>query len=591
MAFSQTFLEELEEKNPIEEVVGSYVHLTRRGSNLFGLCPFHNEKTPSFSVAPDKGIYYCFGCHKGGGVVSFIMEEEGLDFPDAVRFLAKRAGMEVPEEARQEPSTYRYKEKLWGLCREAARYYHAVLKGPEGREGLNYLLGRGLTPDTIVRFGLGFAPNRWDGLLKAMEEKGYSKQEMLDAGLIREKKNTRRNPDGTESQWVSHYDWFRNRVMFPIIDVRGNVIGFGGRVMDSSEPKYLNSPEGLLFNKRKNLFALNLAKKTKLDMLVLTEGYMDTISMHQYGFDCAVASLGTSLTQEQAGMLAKYKKNMVLCYDGDQAGQNAAQRAIGILEKTGVGVRVLQMQGAKDPDEFLRKYGADAFQRLLNTSQDQAAYQLSSIGRKHEVKDDQGKVSFLQEAAGFLAGLSSPVEREVYTVRAAEMAGIPPEAMKQEVEGARKRRLRKQERQQEKKDLRPAQAVQPTASGLKYQDVRSAVAEEGLLGQIFLENSLMELTKGLKPEEFSAPLLGRVFGWMGEQWRQGKSISVPALEGSFSPEELGHIAGIARKMEGVVNERAVEDYIHVIHNQAAKRESKDLMAARNRRLDKNGYGG
>lgn len=591
MAFSQTFLEELEEKNPIEEVVGSYVHLTRRGSNLFGLCPFHNEKTPSFSVAPDKGIYYCFGCHKGGGVVSFIMEEEGLDFPDAVRFLAKRAGMEVPEEARQEPSTYRYKEKLWGLCREAARYYHAVLKGPEGREGLNYLLGRGLTPDTIVRFGLGFAPNRWDGLLKAMEEKGYSKQEMLDAGLIREKKNTRRNPDGTESQWVSHYDWFRNRVMFPIIDVRGNVIGFGGRVMDSSEPKYLNSPEGLLFNKRKNLFALNLAKKTKLDMLVLTEGYMDTISMHQYGFDCAVASLGTSLTQEQAGMLAKYKKNMVLCYDGDQAGQNAAQRAIGILEKTGVGVRVLQMQGAKDPDEFLRKYGADAFQRLLNTSQDQAAYQLSSIGRKHEVKDDQGKVSFLQEAAGFLAGLSSPVEREVYTVRAAEMAGIPPEAMKQEVEGARKRRLRKQERQQEKKDLRPAQAVQPTASGLKYQDVRSAVAEEGLLGQIFLENSLMELTKGLKPQEFSAPLLGRVFGWMGEQWRQGKSISVPALEGSFSPEELGHIAGIARKMEGVVNERAVEDYIHVIHNQAAKRESKDLMAARNRRLDKNGYGG
>ena len=591
MAFSQTFLEELEEKNPIEEVVGSYVHLTRRGSNLFGLCPFHNEKTPSFSVAPDKGIYYCFGCHKGGGVVSFIMEEEGLDFPDAVRFLAKRAGMEVPEEARQEPSTYRYKEKLWGLCREAARYYHAVLKGPEGREGLNYLLGRGLTPDTIVRFGLGFAPNRWDGLLKAMEEKGYSKQEMLDAGLIREKKNTRRNPDGTESQWVSHYDWFRNRVMFPIIDVRGNVIGFGGRVMDSSEPKYLNSPEGLLFNKRKNLFALNLAKKTKLDMLVLTEGYMDTISMHQYGFDCAVASLGTSLTQEQAGMLAKYKKNMVLCYDGDQAGQNAAQRAIGILEKTGVGVRVLQMQGAKDPDEFLRKYGADAFQRLLNTSQDQAAYQLSSIGRKHEVKDDQGKVSFLQEAAGFLAGLSSPVEREVYTVRAAEMAGIPPEAMKQEVEGARKRRLRKQERQQEKKDLRPAQAVQPTASGLKYQDVRSAVAEEGLLGQLFLENSLMELTKGLKPEEFSAPLLGRVIGWMGEQWRQGKSISVPALEGSFSPEELGHIAGIARKMEGVVNERAVEDYIHVIHNQAAKRESKDLMAARNRRLDKNGYGG
>ena len=346
MAFSDQFLEELEEKNPIEDVVGSYVNLTRRGSNLFGLCPFHNEKTPSFSVAPEKGIYYCFGCHKGGGAVNFIMEIEGLDYPDAVRFLAKRAGIEVPEEDRKQTSSYRHKEKLWQLCRDAARYYHAMLKSPEGKDGLQYLLGRGLTPDTIVRFGLGFAPNRWDGLLKAMEEKGYSRQEMKEAGLVRSSMRQKKNPDGSVTEYESCYDWFRNRVMFPIIDVRGNVIGFGGRVMDGSEPKYLNSPESQIFNKRKNLFALNMAKKTKMEMLVLTEGYMDTISMHQYGFDCAVASLGTSLTQEQAGMLAKYTKQMVLCYDGDQAGQNAAKRAISILEKTGVSVRVLRMQGA-----------------------------------------------------------------------------------------------------------------------------------------------------------------------------------------------------------------------------------------------------
>ena len=243
MAFSDQFLEELEEKNPIEDVVGSYVNLTRRGSNLFGLCPFHNEKTASFSVAPEKGIYYCFGCHKGGGVVNFIMEIEGLDYPDAVRFLAKRAGIQVPEEDRRQSSNYRYREKLWQLCRDAARYYHAVLKSPEGQPGLQYLMGRGLTADTIVRFGLGFASNRWDGLLKAMEEKGYSRQEMKDAGLIRSSTRQKKNADGTVTEFESCYDWFRNRIMFPIIDVRGNVIGFGGRVMDGSEPKYLNSPE------------------------------------------------------------------------------------------------------------------------------------------------------------------------------------------------------------------------------------------------------------------------------------------------------------------------------------------------------------
>ena len=323
MAFPEAFLQELEEKNTIEDVVGQYVTLNRRGSNLFGLCPFHNEKTASFSVAPEKGIFYCFGCHKGGGVINFIMEIEGLDYPDAVRFLARRAGMEVPEDDPRRISSLRRKEHLWKLCRDAALFYHNTLKSPQGQEGLRYLLGRGLTKKTIVSFGLGFAPNQWDGLKKAMLAKGYTIEDLQDAGLVRTKRREKTDENGNT---VSTYDWFRNRVMFPIIDVRGNVIGFGGRVMDGSEPKYLNSPESMIFNKRKNLFALNVAKKTKMEMLVLTEGYMDTISMHQYGFDCAVASLGTSLTQEQAGMLSKYTKQMVLCYDGDQAGQNAANR-------------------------------------------------------------------------------------------------------------------------------------------------------------------------------------------------------------------------------------------------------------------------
>ena len=589
MAFSDQFLEELEEKNPIEDVVGSYVNLTRRGSNLFGLCPFHNEKTASFSVAPEKGIYYCFGCHKGGGVVNFIMEIEGLDYPDAVRFLAKRAGIQVPEEDRRQSSNYRYREKLWQLCRDAARYYHATLKSPEGQHGLQYLMGRGLTADTIVRFGLGFAPNRWDGLLKAMEEKGYSRQEMKDAGLIRSSTRQKKNADGTVTEFESCYDWFRNRIMFPIIDVRGNVIGFGGRVMDGSEPKYLNSPESQIFNKRKNLFALNMAKKTKMEMLVLTEGYMDTISMHQYGFDCAVASLGTSLTQEQAGMLAKYTKQMVLCYDADQAGQNAAKRAISILEKTGVTVRVLRMQGAKDPDEYLRKFGAERFRKLLGASEDQAVYQIGNIRQKYDLSTDEGKVGFLQEAAAFIATMSSAVEREVYSTRVAETAGVTAEAVKLEVNKAYKRRRYAEKKKEERKNLRPADQV--SSGTIKYENVKSAVAEEGLLSQILLEPSLLEETAGLRPEDMSVELFGRVLQWMRSRWQEGQSVSIPAMNGEFRPEEISHLTSIVQKRDGTVNEQAFRDYISVIRSEASKRGSKDLMAALSRRRDNQGYGG
>lgn len=591
MPFPEAFLQELEEKNPIEDVVGQYVSLTRRGSNLFGLCPFHNEKTPSFSVAPEKGIFYCFGCHKGGGAVNFIMEIEGLDYPDAIRFLAKRAGMEVPEDDPRRVSSLRRKEHLWKLCRDAARFYHNTLKSPQGREGLQYLLSRGLTKKTIVSFGLGFAPNQWDGLKKAMLEKGYTIEDLQDAGLVRTKHRQKTDENGNTVDSVSTYDWFRNRVMFPIIDVRGNVIGFGGRVMDGSEPKYLNSPESMIFNKRKNLFALNVAKKTKMEMLVLTEGYMDTISMHQYGFDCAVASLGTSLTQEQAGMLSKYTKQMVLCYDGDQAGQNAAKRAIGILEKTGITVKVLRMQGAKDPDEFLKKYGAERFKKLLGMSENQAVYQLESIRRKYDLSADDAKVEFLKEAAELVASMGSSVEREVYSNRAAEMAGVAPDAMRMEVSRAYKRRINAQKKREERQNLRPAEQLQPTVSGLKYENVKSAVAEEGVLGQIFLEPALLDLTKNLTPQQFSSPLLGKVYAWMQQRWQEGEGISIPAMGGSFTPEEISHITRISQKMEGVVSEKALRDYIGVIQSEAAKRSGEDLMAALHRRREQNGYGG
>ena len=419
MAFPASFIDELVARNPIEDVVGQYVSLRRAGANMFGLCPFHGEKTASFSVAPDKGIYYCFGCHKGGGVINFQMEVEGLSYPDAVRALAKRAGMTVPEDE-QYQSRYRQQERLWALHKEAARFFHSQLYAPVGKQALDYALGRGMSKSILTTFGVGYAPDGWDNMVRAMKAKGYTDQELLDSGLVTQTKDKARL-----------LDRFRDRLMFPIIDVRGNVIGFGGRIIkkDDNAAKYLNSPETLIFNKRKNLFGLNLAKKSQQGFLILVEGNIDVVALHQFGFDNAIASLGTSLTEEQAALMTRYADQIVLIYDGDKAGQNATQRAIPILEKAGLQVKVLQIEGAKDPDEFLHKFGADRFKLLLEGSSNRVEYQLNAIALKYDLKQDDQKVKFLQESADLIATLGSAVQREVYGGRVAEKAKISPDAM------------------------------------------------------------------------------------------------------------------------------------------------------------------
>ena len=442
MAFPPAFIDELVARNPIEDVVGQYVSLKRSGSNLFGLCPFHGEKTASFSVNPTKGIYYCFGCHKGGGAVNFIMEIEGLSYPDAVRNLAQRAGMQVPEDE-QYQSRYRAQERLWALMKEAGRFFHQQLFSPAGQQCLEYVQKRGLSKSIVTSFGIGFAPNSWNALVDAMKKKGYTDQELKDADLVGEKNGR-------------IYDRFRNRLMFPIFDVRGNVIGFGGRVLDDSKPKYLNSNETLIFNKRKNLFGLNFAKKTKLPNIILVEGNIDVVTLHQYGFDNAVASLGTSLTEEQVTLLSRYTEQVVLTYDADEAGQRAAQRAIPMLEKAGIQVKVLQMKDAKDPDEFLHKFGADRFRLLLEECANRVEYQLAAIGKKYDLNVDEERVHFIQEAAELISSLHSPVQREIYGHRAAESAKISYEAMKLEAEKAYKRRVAREKKKQEKIDLTPA---------------------------------------------------------------------------------------------------------------------------------------
>ena len=573
MPFPPAFLDELAARNPIEEDVGQYVNLKRSGSNLFGLCPFHGEKTPSFSVAPDKGIYYCFGCHKGGGVINFEMEIEGLSYPDAVRALAQRVGMEVPDDEEYQ-SRYRKQERLWALAKEAARFFVTQLYAPTGAEGLRYAQSRGMSKGTLTRFGIGFAPDSWDSLCKAMRAKGYTDEELKDAGLV-----------SVSQKNGNIFDRFRNRLMFPIIDVRGNVIGFGGRVMDNSTPKYLNSPETEIFNKRKNLFALNVAKKTKLGYLILVEGYMDAIALHQYGFDCAVASLGTSLTEEHAVLLSRYTEQVVLIYDGDEAGQNATRRAIPMLERAGLQVKVLQMRDAKDPDEFLKKFGADRFKLLLEESSNRVEYQLRAIQKKYDLNVDEDRVKFISEAAELVSTLGNAVQREIYGNRVAEAGKISPDAMKIEVNKAFKRRQYREKRKQERIDLAPAVAAQPKSRTIRYDNVRSAMAEEIVLAQCLSDAAMIAETEGLKPEEFSSPLLGRVFEQLQQQSRQGMVPSVAGLT-DFTGEEMAHIAGILQRNPGPVSEQAMRDSIQVIRqmHEFKTADTKDTLMELQRKL-------
>ena len=578
MAFPPSFIDEVVARNPIEDVVGQYVNLKRSGANLVGLSPFHGEKTASFSVSPDKGIYYCFGFHKGGGVINFQMEIEGLSYPDAVRALAKRAGLAVPEDE-QYQSRYHQQERLWALSKEAARYFHTQLYSPAGAAGLEYAQKRGMPQSTLTKFGIGFAPDSWTGLVDAMKAKGYTDQELIDAGLVTVSQKNQRI-----------FDRFRNRLMFPIIDVRGNVIGFGGRVMDDSTPKYLNSPETTIFNKRKNLFALNLAKKSKLGYLILVEGYMDAIALHQYGFDCAVASLGTSLTEEHATLLSRYTEQVVLIYDGDDAGQRATQRAIPMLEKAGLQVKVLKMRDAKDPDEYLKKFGADKFKVLLEDASNRVEYQLNAIRRKYDLREDEQRVRFVQEAAELVSTLSGAVQREIYGGRVAEAAGITPEAMKMEVEKAYKRRVAREKKKQERIDLAPAQAMQPKSRTIRYDNVKSAAAEERVLALILRESALLEQTKELKPEEFSSPLLGRAYEQLKSRYAQGMEVSLAVLS-DFTGEEMSHLTGVLQRQTGPVSEQALADCVRIIHGEhqaATVSTADDLLALREKLKERKG---
>ena len=559
MPFPERFLEELTQRNDIVEVVSNYVSLNKRsGSNLFGLCPFHSEKTPSFSVNREKQIYHCFGCGKGGSVINFIMEEENLSFPDAVRFLAKRSGMTVPEDDADQAAAGR-RQRILELNRDAARFYYRNLSLPCGAAAVEYINKRGISPELVKRFGLGAAADEWGNLTDAMRRAGYTAEELLTAGLSKRGKNG------------GLYDTFRNRLMFPVIDVRGSVLAFSGRLLSGEDgPKYLNSPDTPVFSKSRCLFGLNLAKKTKLGTLILVEGNVDVVSLHQAGFDCAVASLGTSLTPEQARLMTRYTDNVVICYDGDGAGQKAAQRAIPILDKAGLKVKVLKITGAKDPDEFIKTKGPEAFKLLLEKSENHIEYRLEAVRQKYDLETDDGRIGFLRESSELLAALPGSVEREVYAGRAASYCGVSTEAMKTEVERARKRYASQAKKKNARDNIRPAVTVAADGRSTKYENVYSAAAEEGIIALIMADPELIK-TCDISGADFTAPFLGRVFDMVRTRYESGEPISVTSMAQELEQTEMSRLVSVCDKPVDLGSAGdALADYIKKIRDEKLK---------------------
>lgn len=567
-----SFIEELRFRSDIESVIGGYVRLKRRGKNLLGLCPFHNEKTPSFTVYPENQSFYCFGCGTGGDVITFIRKAENLDYIEAIKLLADRAGMKMPEDS-VDDRVARMKTRILELNRESARYFHSQLSTPAGRRGLDYLRARGLSDSTIRRFGLGYAPEGWDNLRNFLSSKGYTKEEMLAAAVVVQGKNN------------STYDMFRGRVMFPIIDLRGAVIGFGGRTMDERGPKYLNSPDTPVFKKSRNLFALNLAKATKRPQLILCEGYMDVIAVHQGGFDNAVATLGTSLTSEQARIISQYTNEVVVAYDSDGAGQAAAKRAINIFDSTGVAVKVLSITGAKDPDEFLKKYGSERFEMLLSGSAGATDYNIARIRQKYDMDSADGRVAFLKEFTSLLADIRNPIEREVYAAREAEATGINKQAILSEVDSKIKRRQKAREKKEDR-DLRPYTPGPPGAARQDPDRMRwpkYAIAEEKLLGMLFkYPDCYAKTVEKLPPEKFVTEFNRRLYRAVCDKMAQHGQVNLSMFAQELSDEEMNRLSWITSPQQvDTITQDGWKDYVDTILGFAQQHSTEDIRTMSN----------
>ncbi len=557
MALPDSFIEELNMRSNIEELVSSYVSLRTRGRTRVGLCPFHGEKTPSFTVYPENNSFYCFGCGAGGDIITFVKKIEHLDYIDAVRFLAERAGMEMPR-MEVDDTASKLRRRVLEANREAARFYHKMLYSPEGHTALQYFYSRGYSDRTIRRFGLGYAPDSFSALLDHLRNSGFREDELLLAWLAR------RSPKGNV------YDSFRNRVMVPIIDVRGNVIAFGGRVLDDSKPKYINTGDTPVFKKTNNLFALNIAKDNGRQ-LILCEGYMDVIALHQAGFGSAVAALGTSFTSDHANLIARYADEVVLIFDSDDAGQKGASRAIGLLRKTGVRIRVVRIPEGKDPDEFLRTHAPEAFKLLIDRAANDVEYRLSSMKQGYVLESADGKAAYLQNAMRLIAELQGAVERDLYASRLAQELGVSKAAILQDVDKMRGKRQKQQSRQLLSNEVRRTEQITARVNPEAVKAVRAASAEEALLGALLLHpDRIGKIGAALSEEDMVTPFNRRLYSLLKERHTAGLLVELPLLAASFNEEEMAYITLMLQQAQTRAEKEAdLLNYVEILRSEKA----------------------
>lgn len=558
MALSDSFLQELKMKTDIEDVISTYVTLKRRGATLVGLCPFHNEKTPSFTVYPATQSFYCFGCGAGGDAITFLKKIENLDYLDAVKTLAQRAGLQMPQDGFDDSLSKR-RRRILEMNREAARFYHSVLLSPEGKVGYDYYIGRALSAATINHFGLGFAPNRWDALLKHMRGKGYQPAELVDAGLARKGQK-------------GYYDNFRNRVMTPIIDVRGNVIAFGGRVLDDSKPKYINTGDTLVYKKTNELFALNFAKDSKEDALILCEGYMDVIAMHQAGFTNAVAGCGTALTTEQVRLISRYAKEVILTYDADEAGQKALQKAMTLFDQTEVKVRIPALVGGKDPDEIIRTYGRDKFKGMLEGASNETEFRLLALRRQYNLATTQGKIDFIGGALQILATLP-PVEQDLYVSRLSEELGVERQNMKVQLQDLVARQGNRREKREFNRIVQ--ENMRKTARETMATDasLRKLRAEDRLISLLLRYPDCSRLCKDFDPQWLTPGFAQRVFTLILQRLENGDGTELMDLRDRLTDDEMGRLSGIiARGGESADAKQEFSDCLQTIRAEQQKKQ-------------------
>lgn len=568
MPFPESFLQELKLRSDITEIASSYVNLKRHGRNMVGLCPFHGEKTPSFNIYTENGSFYCFGCGAGGDVITFIMKIENLDYVEAVKFLAQRAGMEMPENT-YDDSLSKLRMRIYEANREAARFFHATLLSQRGQSGLNYLRGRALSDRTIRHFGLGFADDDWNSLCNHLKNKGFSEYEIYSANLA----FRRKNGNGI-------YDRFVNRVMFPIIDLRGNVIAFGGRIMTDEKPKYLNTSDTPVFKKSENLFSLNNAKSSGTRTLILCEGYMDVIALNQAGFTNAVATLGTALTNEQAVLMKRYADEVIICYDADGAGQKATARAIDILRNAGLPIKILTVPSGKDPDEFIRSKGENgpaAFKLLIEKCGNDIEYRLMKLKENYNLNTTDGKVAFLNEAVKIVATIESPIERDVFASKLCAELEIDKNAFLEQISKVKRR----DRRENIKKETRQIQAELNGQSDKinreHYKKPRSSSAEEALL--VYLINNpdyANSISERVTPDKFSNSLIKRYYEYVLSKIKSGYE-PLTSVSSDFNSDEVSYLYKlISTTIPAASTREAVEEYINVINEESNKLTSDKL---------------